>query len=86
MNRCDALCVCCPVVAGCCCRCDLRRDVLSDGALLELLADFNHTVTAHEESLGDWLPPSRLKPNDWSARICCDPTTKPHPCWCDADT
>jgi hypothetical protein len=61
-----------------------RRDVLSDGALLELLADFNHTVTAHEESLGDWLPPSRLKPNDWSARICCDPTTKPHPCWCDA--
>ena len=60
------------------------RYILSDSELLQLLAEFNRTVRAHFESLG-WAPPSRLAPNDWSARICCDPSTLPHPCWCNTD-
>ena len=50
--------------------------------VLAVLQRFNTTVQAHLDGLG-WLPSSKLKPNDWSARLCCDATTEPHPCFCD---
>ena len=61
------------------------RAELSVAEVQTVLGCFNRTVEAHLVSLGDWVAPSRTEPNDWSARLCCNASTLPRPCFCDVE-
>jgi hypothetical protein len=64
------------------------RATLSAAEVQQLLERFNRTVEAHLASMlggGGVVAPSRTEPNDWSARLCCNASTLPHPCFCDLE-